>query len=97
MIIKIKNINNYLICSLSCDSNKFNMIFFINVFFVSVEGKVYKFEMRFRTCAIRASIKIRTSIFKKTIMRKSNVKLARFTFFFLLTEHRERNILFLYF
>ena len=58
-----------------------------------LKDEICKFKVRFRTYTIRASIKTQISIFEKIMMRKSNVKLARFTFF--LNEHRERNILFL--
>ena len=54
---KIKNVNNYSACLLSCDSNKLNMIFFINVIFENVKGEVCEFEVRFRIYITRASIK----------------------------------------
>ena len=68
MFIEVKNVNDFLICLLSCDSNKSDMILFINVIFENVKGEVCEFEMRFRICATRASIKPQISISKKTII-----------------------------
>ena len=58
------------------------MIFFMNIILENVEDEVYEFEIKFRIYVIRASIKIRVSIFEKIIMRKFNVKFARFFFNF---------------
>ena len=75
IFIKVKNINNCLICVLLCNSNKFNMIFFINVIFENVKDKIYKFKMKFRIYIIRASIKTRVSICGKIIIYKYKNKL----------------------
>ena len=40
MFIVIKNGNDFLICVLSCNSNKFDMIFFINVIFENVKMRL---------------------------------------------------------
>ena len=42
MFIEIKNIHNCSIFLFSYNSNEFDMIFFINVIFLSVEDEVYE-------------------------------------------------------
>ena len=67
MFIKIKNVNDYSIFSFSYNSNEFDIIFFINVIFESVEDEVCELEVRFRIYIIRTSNKPRASIFEKII------------------------------
>ena len=67
IFIKIKNVNNCSIFLFSYNSNEFDMIFFINVIFISVEDEVCELEMRFRIYIIRTSSKPRVSIFEKII------------------------------
>ena len=40
VFIRIKNVNNYLIYILSCDSNKLNIILFININFENVKVRM---------------------------------------------------------
>ena len=47
MFIEIKDINNYLIFSFSYNLYESDIIFFMNVIFINVEGEIYELEMRF--------------------------------------------------
>ena len=54
IFIKINHINDHFICVLSCDLNKFNMIFFINAI-LKVLKLECKFEIKVQIYTIRAS------------------------------------------